>query len=122
MDNKDLQQEQLLAQYLDEAEQEIYNSEYDEIPIPLNFEGLVDVIDDDTEGQIPYDVEKFKKGVKDYSYIAGAFTSLRNCGMSEENAMVWLLQEVESKSIARQLEAQERIAKIEAEYSIKHDL
>lgn len=113
------QQEHLIAQYIDETVQDLNDSTYDEIPIPISYEG---VVGDDTEGLVPYDLEKFKRGVKDYSYIAGAFSALRNSGMSEESVMQWLLGEVEVKVLSKQLESQEKITQIKADASIEEEL
>lgn len=84
----------------------------EEMPIPLDYEGIVD---EDLNGLVQYDVDKFKKGVKDYSYIAGAFTALRNSGMSEENVMRWLLGEVEEKCLSKQLASQEKVAQTQTD-------
>lgn len=116
-DNKDKEQD-LIAQYLG-GELDSEEQEYDEIPIPISFEGI---LGDDLEGLIPYDVKKFRKGVEDYSYIAGAFSALRNSGMSEENVITWLLGEAEMKGLDKQLSAQEKIAEIQAENSLKAEI
>lgn len=113
------EQEELLAQYLDSGLDTEEEPIYDEIPIPLSFEGL---LDDDEQGVIPYDVDKFQKGVKDYSYIAGAFSALRNSGMSEQNVMNWLLGEVEIKGLTKQLESQVKVASIKADASLREDV
>ena len=113
------EQEDLIAQYLDETLDTQEEPIYDEIPIPLSFEGLVD---EDQQGLVPYDVEKFQKGVKDYSYIAGAFSALRNSGMSEQNVINWLLGEVEIKGLTKQLESQVKVASIKAEASLREEV
>lgn len=117
-DKKQEVTEEMIAQYigLDGDDNE---PTYEETPLPMSYEGIVT---EDLEGMIPYDIAKFEKGVKDYSYIAGAFTALRNSGMSEENAMKWLLGEVEVKCLDKQLTSQEKVAKSQAEISMKHEL
>lgn len=112
-------EKELIAQYLDGDLDGQDEPIYDEIPIPVSFEGL---LGDDNEGLVPYDVEKFRKGVRDYSYVAGAFSALRNSGMSEQNVMNWLLGEVEMKGLSKQLESQEKMTQIKAEASIKDEL
>lgn len=112
-------EKELIAQYLDGDLESQAEQIYDEIPIPVSFEGL---LGDDNEGLIPYDVDKFRKGVRDYSYIAGAFSALRNSGMSEQNVMSWLLGEVEMKGLSKQLEAQEKITQIKADASIRDEI
>ncbi len=93
--------------------------DFSEMPIPLN---LSEVVTEDLEGLIPYDVAKFKKGVDDYSYIAGAFVALRNSGMSEANAISWLVGQEEMKAVKLQLASQEAIAKTQAEGFAKGEL
>lgn len=112
-------EQELIAQYLDGELDTQEEPIYDEIPIPLSFEGL---LDEDEQGLVTYDVEKFQKGVKDYSYVAGAFSALRNSGMSEQNVMNWLLGEVEIKGLTKQLESQVKVANIKAEACIKEEV
>lgn len=112
-------EQELIAQYLESEYGNSTEPTYEEIPIPLQLEGIVD---EDNEGLIPYDVDKFKKGVKDYSYIAGAFSALRNSGMSEQSVMNWLLGEVEIKGLTKQLETQERMNQVQAETSLKTEV
>lgn len=114
MENKE---EQMIAEYIGNTDFE--ETEFEEIPIPMNFDGI---LDEDENSLIQYDLEKFKKGIKDYSYISGAFTALRNAGMSETNIMSLLLGEMEIKSVTKQLECQERITKIKAEASLKEEV
>lgn len=113
------QVEQLLAQYIGAEDEGVEESTYEEAPLPLSYKGIVN---DDLEGIIPYDLDKFKKGVKDYSYLAGAFSALRNSGMSEENAMKWLFAETEVKCLDKQLASQEKVAEVTAEASVKAEL
>lgn len=117
MENKE--QEQLIAQYIDETVPQFEEQGYDEIPIPISFEGI---LDEDQEPLITYDIEKYKKGVRDYSYIAGAFSALRNSGMSEENVMKWLLGEVEADCLNKQLHSQEKIMQIKADASLREEV
>lgn len=114
MENKE---EQMIAEYI--GGNEFEESQFEEIPIPMNFEGI---LDEDERGLVQYDLDKFKKGIKDYSYISGAFTALRNAGMSETNVVSLLLGEMEIKSVSKQLECQERIAKIKADASLKEEV
>lgn len=114
MENKE---QELIAQYIDD--QEVVDQGYDEIPIPLSFDGI---LDEDEEAVVQYDTDKFRKGVKDYSYIAGAFCALRNSGMSEEATMSLLLSEIEMKALSKQLEGQEKITKIKADALIKEEI
>lgn len=115
---EDNKEQDLIAQYLG-GESDSEEQGYDEIPIPISFEG---VLGDDLEGLVPYDVKKFRKGVEDYSYIAGAFSALRNSGMSETNVMQWLLGEMEIKGLDKQLVAQEKITQIKAEALLREEV
>ena len=63
-----------------------------DFPIPLDMNDIVKI--DDEENYIPkikYDKQEFVKGVKEFSYLAGAFTALRNASMSSSEALSCLL-------------------------------
>ena len=45
---------------------------------------------DNLEG-IKYDKKEFDKGVKDYSYVAGAISSLLNAGLSSTDALNYII-------------------------------
>jgi hypothetical protein len=61
--------------------------------IPMNISNLCK----DNTMDIQYDESKFKDGVNDYSYIAGALTALLNTGLSPELAVQYILAQDEIK-------------------------
>ena len=94
-----------------------------DFPIPLDMNDIVKI--DDEENYIPkikYDKQEFVKGVKEFSYLAGAFTALRNASMSSSEALSIIQMEIESKLTKKQISSQESIAKYNVNQEDSYDI
>lgn len=73
-------------------------------PILISTENLVDIAE--------YDVEEFKRGLKDISYLAGKLTGLINAGLDMETVLTIISNE---QNIQHNIE----VAKINGEYNVR---
>lgn len=108
--NMDSIDERLLKGYNNLAE--TIEEDYSEMPIPLELKEIVEIGDEDEiVPKVRYDKDAFIKGVKDFSYLSGAFTALRNAGMSSTEALSIIQMDIEKKLAKKQIASQESIAK-----------